>query len=70
MSASTRVGLRGDDAQRLVAERLAVVGRGKVGAEVEEIVLDAAEHGVDLGMVAAVCSRARPMQALASSTVP
>src|SRR5690606_5072233 len=39
-----------DDAQRLVAQLLAGVGRGKLGAEVEQIVLDAAEHRVEFRM--------------------
>ena len=36
--------LRFDDAQPLAA---GLVGRGEVGTEVEEVVLDAAEHGVE-----------------------
>ena len=50
MSASTPGRLRSDDAQRLVAKRLAVVGRGEVGAEIEQIVLHAGEYRVECGM--------------------
>ena len=57
------------DGEPLAARALALVGRAEVGAEVEQIVLDARQHGVDAG-ASPVCRRARPIAALASSTVP
>ena len=58
------------DAQRLVVELLAAIGRAKVGAQVEHVVLDAAEHGIDRLEAGPTCSRATPIDELASSTVP
>src|SRR5690606_11964658 len=46
--------LRFDDAQRLPAEILVALGRGEIGAEIEEVVLDAAEHGVEIGIAGGV----------------
>lgn len=61
-----------DDAQRLVAQVLAGVGGAQVGAEVEHVVLYALENGVEFGerRVGGGRQPARPMAALASSTVP
>jgi hypothetical protein len=40
--------LLGHDPQRLVGQRLAAIGQAQVGAEIEQIVLDAPEHRVDI----------------------
>ena len=68
--------LRGDDTQRLLAALALALGRAQVGAEIEQIVLDAGQHGVGFGMaraaerVRAMALRAKPITELASSTVP
>ena len=40
--------LRGDDAQRFVFKRLAVVRHAEICAEVEQFVLDARENGIEV----------------------
>ena len=54
------------DAQHVSLRRVRA-GAAEIGAEVEEIVLDARQHRV---AAVSVCSRASPITALASSTVP
>ncbi len=49
--------LRRDDAQRLVGQRLAGIGRREIGAEIEEVVLDAHQHRVELGHARRVQAR-------------
>ena len=46
------------------------LGDGQVGAEIEEVVLDAPEHGFDVGILGRQWRRATPRTALVSSTVP
>src|SRR5882757_457737 len=41
--------LRGHDAQRLLAALALAFGRAEIGAEIEQVVLEAAEHGIGLG---------------------
>ena len=60
--------LRRDDAQR-PGGAAAVLRRAEIGAEIEQIVLYPGQHRVGL-RVAAVWSRAKPIAALTSSTVP
>ena len=54
--------LRGHDAQRLLAALALAFGRAEIGAEVEQVVLDAAQHGVGIRRSAsspAPCARWR-----------
>ena len=46
--------LRVRDAQRLIMQRLLAGRRREIGAEIEQVVLDTAEHGVELGIRAGV----------------
>ena len=68
--------LRGHDAQRRSLALALAFGRAEIGAEIEQVVLDARQHGVGFGeaRIAATCARdgarARPITELASSTVP
>ena len=62
--------LRVHDPQRLPFGLLASVGRAEIGAEVEQVVLDAAQHGVELRVLFAVSMRAMPSAEFVSSTVP
>jgi len=39
--------LRLDDAQRFVAQGLAAIGRAEIGAEIEQIVLNPQQHGIE-----------------------
>ena len=43
--------LGGNDAQGLVAQVLAGIGHAKIGAQIEEVVLDAGQHGIELGEI-------------------
>ena len=45
------VDLRGHDAQRLLAALGLALGRAEIGAEIEQVVLDARQHGVGFGIV-------------------
>ena len=68
--------LRRHDAQRLLAALALAFGRAEIGAEIEQVVLDAGQHGVGFGersplsIVRAMALRARPITELASSIVP
>ena len=69
ISSSSRFTWLRVDGEPLAARPLALVGRAEVGREIEQIVLDAREHGVDRRRPL-VCSRATPIAAVTSSTVP
>ena len=47
------VHLGAGDPQRLVAKILAAIGHAQIGAQIEQIVLDARQHGVDEGVLRA-----------------
>ena len=52
------------------ALRLALaLGHREIGAEIEQVVLDQAQHRIEFARLAR-CSRTTPMAALVSSTVP
>ena len=75
ISCSSRSICDGHDAQRLLAALLAFE-RAEIGAEIEQVVLDAVQHVVDFGersslfTVRSIALRARPITAFASSLVP